>query len=294
MTLLVQTRYTVDPRCVTISIHHKSTNISNRVTLSNMQIVQHSHHEAFLSQNLSRVAQNTIAALNARREVLMAQEVDRVDKAWKDYDWGRGGSLIETSAEVAELVYGWAVQDSEIKNPVFMELGVREWSSNIREKNWHLKGETRNEALKPHANERKITGGFKDFFTLKEIVDKPDQFIKASGIFDKQTDTTVYVGHELAYTAPTTQVNPNALPAKADHSTGAATCEQRPRQSGKKSELAQRSKNPKYWAHNAEDKINGVLQQVEQNLPEDDPTRRLIKSISDALHDHIGSFSGGN
>ena len=297
MTFLVQTRYTADPWCVIISIHHKSTNIVNQVTLSSRDIARELHPHLFLEANLSRVAQNMLAALDARREFLMKNEVDRIDKAWKDYDWGRGGSLIETDAEVVELVYGWAVQDSEVKKPIYMELGVREWSSNIREKNWHLKGEFRNESLKPHANERRITGGLKDFYTLKEIIDKPGEFIKASGLFDMQTDTTVYVGHEMAHTAPTAQVNPKVIAGpgvNVDRSTGAITYEQRPRQNGKKSELAQRSKNPKYWAHNAEDKINGVLQQVEQNLPEDDPTRRLIKSISDALHDHIGSFSGGN
>ncbi len=47
------------------------------------------------------------------------------------------------------------------------------------------------------------------------------------------------------------------------------------------------AKNPSYWAHAAEDRLNGIKQQVLQNLPEDDPTRTLICAISDLLSDHI-------
>lgn len=47
------------------------------------------------------------------------------------------------------------------------------------------------------------------------------------------------------------------------------------------------AKNPAYWAHSCEDKVNGIKQQVEQNLPEGDPTRALISMISDLLSDHI-------
>lgn len=47
------------------------------------------------------------------------------------------------------------------------------------------------------------------------------------------------------------------------------------------------AKNPSFWAHAAEDRLNGIKQQVLQNLPEGDPTRTLICAISDLLSDHI-------
>ena len=47
------------------------------------------------------------------------------------------------------------------------------------------------------------------------------------------------------------------------------------------------AKNPSFWAHAAEDRLNGIKQQVLQNLPEGDDTRTLICAISDLLSDHI-------
>lgn len=42
-----------------------------------------------------------------------------------------------------------------------------------------------------------------------------------------------------------------------------------------------------FWAHLAEDKINGLLQQVEQAFPDDEPFRILLKKISEDLGDFI-------
>ena len=53
------------------------------------------------------------------------------------------------------------------------------------------------------------------------------------------------------------------------------------------SSRSENSKNPRYWAHAVEDKVNGIRQQVMQNLPEGDETRDLICAISDLLSDHI-------
>ena len=54
-----------------------------------------------------------------------------------------------------------------------------------------------------------------------------------------------------------------------------------------KSEYAKRSKNPKYWIHSLEDKTNGILQQMKQNLPADDPSLALCQEMSDKISDHI-------
>lgn len=53
------------------------------------------------------------------------------------------------------------------------------------------------------------------------------------------------------------------------------------------SNRSKNAKDPRFWAHAVEDKVNGLLQQVKQNLPEEDPTRRVIIAISDLLSDHI-------
>lgn len=59
-----------------------------------------------------------------------------------------------------------------------------------------------------------------------------------------------------------------------------------------KSQQAKNSKNPAYWAHSAEDKINGVLQQAIQNLGEEHETTVVLKAISDCLSDHIAHLGG--
>jgi len=53
------------------------------------------------------------------------------------------------------------------------------------------------------------------------------------------------------------------------------------------SSRSKNAKNPAYWAHAVEDKVNGILQQAKQNLPEGDATRDLITAISNLLSDHI-------
>lgn len=60
----------------------------------------------------------------------------------------------------------------------------------------------------------------------------------------------------------------------------------------KKSQQASNAKNPAYWAHSAEDKINGVLQQAQQNLGPGHETTVTLKAISDCLSDHISHLGG--
>jgi hypothetical protein len=59
-----------------------------------------------------------------------------------------------------------------------------------------------------------------------------------------------------------------------------------------KSEQAKRSRDPRYWAHNAEDKINGVLVQCRNNLGPAHQTTILLSAMSDALSDHIFQLGG--
>lgn len=60
----------------------------------------------------------------------------------------------------------------------------------------------------------------------------------------------------------------------------------------KRGPRSQNAKNPKFWAHAAEDKLNGIVQQAEQNLAIDDPTRIFLRAISDGLSDHIHQLGG--
>ena len=59
-----------------------------------------------------------------------------------------------------------------------------------------------------------------------------------------------------------------------------------------KSEQAKRARDPRYWAHNAEDKINGVLQQARNNLGPAHPTTILLNAMSEALSDHVFQLGG--
>lgn len=54
-----------------------------------------------------------------------------------------------------------------------------------------------------------------------------------------------------------------------------------------KSAAAKNSKNPRFWAHRAEDRVNGILVQARLNLPSDDPTRQLLEAVSEMFSDHI-------
>lgn len=52
------------------------------------------------------------------------------------------------------------------------------------------------------------------------------------------------------------------------------------------------AKNPRYWAHAAEDKINGILQQARQNLGPENETTVILNAISECLSDHIAKLGG--
>ncbi|ADD80889.1 gp103 [Rhodococcus phage ReqiDocB7] len=72
--------------------------------------------------------------------------------------------------------------------------------------------------------------------------------------------------------------------------TEPATAKKKP----KKRQSAQtiHAKNPRYWAHAAEDKINGILQQARQNLGHENETTVILNAISECLSDHIAKLGG--
>ena len=197
--------------------------------------------------DIGQCAQVLKSRLEARAQELKQIDDQQEATAWNKYMRG-GSSYRLVSPEAAELVHYIAVQEHQLGEKIAVSLKPRDFSKS-----------------------RKGVNGYQEL-GINTLLDGTRGYPPRDL---EELDSIIARAEEEKARNPQRAIA--ALPSgESDDDVNMS-----------KSDRAKRARNPKYWAHNAEDKINGVLQQVEQNLPEDDPTRIFIKAISDGLSDHI-------